>query len=793
MLLHKRVIGAVLTFFLSVPMPGFAETAKVDPMLTLITHKGTDLTIAKRHGILKSAPAGQEPWVGTILRFQGSLSGVESLGGKIRAILGDIATVDIPLSAIHPISQLSNIVYIEAAKKLYPRLDVSAPETGAGSLRSGTPPAWTGNTGRNVIIGVVDSGIDLNHHDFKDATDKTRILFLWDQAATTGTPPSGFGYGNECTKAIIDAGGCSETDTIGHGTHVAGIAAGNGSATGNGKAAFRYIGMAPEADLIIVNSMNDNVATSNAVLDGIAYIQAKAAAIGKSSVINLSLGSDLGPHDGTSGFERALDNSSGVGKVIVGAAGNEADAKIHAGGTVVQSGDTIVGFTLPSGDPGELLDIWYAGADQMGISVSNGTCTTPVVNPGASLFSSQTACGLIQILSSGVNPLNNDREIIVGLTDGTSPLATGAWSFTLSGISITQGRFDGWFQFAGDPANNVQFTTHIDPTITLVDSGTATKPISVAAYNTKKSWDSLSGSWIAPSIVLGDIASFSSRGPKRPCSDATKCPPIQKPEVAAPGSLIMSAFSANTSLSIPDFRDPDGVHIPHEGTSMSAPHLTGAVALLLQAAPTLTSDQIKSLLTSNTKPADSFTGMLPNTTWGFGKLDLQAAFAATPNPPPAAPTGLSATVGDGFVTLRWTANTEPDLDGYNLYRSLTSGTGYAKVTSISYSNASFTDTGLTNGTTYYHMLRAVDTAGTESGDSTETVGAPAVSSSGVKNSSSHGGCGRIQFTDDDRPGSGTVAGDYWVLFFMLLFLCIRRNLRQGSKIAADQKSGLRLR
>lgn len=734
MTVWKKLIGIVSVLLATTVVFGFTgntpTTGKIDPMLSLMTMKGANLKVAKSKGIVKLAPGVTEALVGTILRFKGDLSGVESSGGRIRSVIGDIATVDIPLSAVSKVAQLPNIIYIESAKAVKPRLDLSVPETGADTLRTGAAPNWTGATGKGVVIGIVDTGIDLNHADFKDATGKTRVLYLWDQAATTGTPPSGFNYGtygNECTKAVIDAGSCTASttqDTGGHGTHVAGIAAGNGQATGNGQAAYRYVGMAPEADLVIVNSLNGATAT-NAVLDGIAYIQAKAAALGKPCVINLSLGSHSGPHDGTSNYERALDNASGAGKVIIGAAGNEADSNLHASGTVAQGGSKAVYFEIPTGKEDATLHIWYAGADQMGITVSNEICTTSVVNPGTTDYSLDSSCGLIHIGSSGINPNNGDREIVIQFSSGANSLTTGTWSFTLTGTSITNGRFDAW---SGEDSSDTHFTSDIDTSITLDDSGTATKPISVAAYNTKNTWNSISGAQSDPEITLGDIASFSSRGPRRSCSDTTKCPTVQKPEITAPGNLIMSALSANKASPNADRIDADGVHIALEGTSMATPHVTGAVALLLEAAPTLTSDEIKNILTSNTKAEDSYTGTLPNDTWGYGKMDVAAAYAATSqNLNPAVPGDVIATAGDGQVSISWS----PALGAtsYNIYWSTTSGFTQSNGTKIANVTSPYVHTGLTNETAYYYVVTAVNANG-ESAGSTQVNATPTAPSNG---------------------------------------------------------------
>lgn len=690
--------------------PAFTLSAapnKLDPALMLMKQKGPS-GLNRDQGIMKSTPDGREPLVRTIVRFEGLLSGVESAGGKIRSVIGDIATVDVPLSAIDRMAQLPGVVYIEAARKVRRQLDASVPETGAGGLRSGVPPQWTGSTGRNVVIGIVDTGIDLTHSDFKDSAGQTRVLSLWDQTAPSGTPPPGRAYGNECTKAIIDAGTCPKRGEDWHGTHVAGAAAGNGSATGNGQAAFRYIGMAPEADLVVVQTDDSDAG----VLDGIAYIQEKAAALGKPSVVNLSLGGDLGSHDGTLNYERGLDQATGAGKVIVIAAGNAGASHTHASGTLAPSGSANVGFSIPSALTDTALDFWYAGADQMAVSVThsqNPLCTAKV--SAGEMVSLETPCGLVEIFSSEVLPVNGDREILI-LLRNLQPVATGPWTVTLTGARISNGRFDGWI-FSGGQAS--EFTTHRDPRITLNTSATAGKLISVGAYTTKNAWTTSPGGPQNSTEIVGDISSFSGRGPRRSCSDLSKCPLIQKPELAAPGSLVISALSSTWLLFNPTRRDPDFVHVGLEGTSLSTPHVSGAVALMLQAAPTLTSDEIKSILTANTR-VDSFTGAVPNDDWGFGKLDVQAAFADTPNPPPAAPTGFSSIIGEGAASLSWNANRELDLDGYHLYRSTTSGTGYVKVATLSYRATSFTDAGLTNGTPYFYLLRAVDTKGQESQD-----------------------------------------------------------------------------
>jgi beta-lactam-binding protein with PASTA domain len=481
---------------------------------------------------------------------------------------------------------------------------------------------------------------------------------------------TGFAAGN------LHSSVCTEADEEGHGTHVAGIAAGNGSATGNGKEAYRYIGMAPNASLIVVKTTglsDDNV-------NAVKYIEDKAASLGMPAVVtNISLGYDVGPHDGTSAFEAMLGELTGAGKVVVVAAGNEADTRRHARGTVADKRTENVNLLVQSGLNEVLLDVWYPGSDVFGVKLFGPTpacLTVPAANTfiykGNPTVAFDTACGRVTFMTPATDATNGDNEIIIHMENGASALQSGSWAISLTGAGcgaatcVTNGSFNIWLD-RGFCLNGIcpAFEDHIDANSTVEIPGTATRVITVGSYVTKDSWTSSNGDAFdpgclftlqtepqnCPGVFAGAISSFSSLGPRRACTKVTNpiCTnAIQKPELAAPGEQIMSSYAAGTAREVyfPAGRqpacdasstpppppltskpsicvDPDGQHIIEEGTSMAAPHVTGAVALLLAQNPALTADQVKTALQSTR--TDFFTGATPNNTWGYGKLAVDLA------------------------------------------------------------------------------------------------------------------------------------------------------------------------
>ncbi|MET0415408.1 MAG: DUF4214 domain-containing protein, partial [Actinoplanes sp.] len=315
--------------------------------------------------------------------------------------------------------------------------------------------------------------------------------------------------------------------------------------------------------------------------------------LGRPAVINLSQGDNLGPHDGTSLLERGIDNLlGGPGRAMVKSAGNAAGAGVHAGGTLAANISDDVRFLVPANDTSvDTLDFWYCGPDRIDLRItppSGGP--SAVVSPGTTTTLTLANGNRVFVDSVLNHPNNGDNRIYVQLRPGTAAVVqSGTWTASLTGTAITDGRWHAWVergtsvpQFVGE---------HRNDEVTLSVPGTSAEVITAASYITK-------------GAGVGNLSTFSSRGPTRDGRAA--------PTVAAPGQQILSANSgAGTGAN---------QYLGMSGTSMAAPHVTGAIALLLQAVPELSQRQIVDRLSAGAR-FDIFTGDVPNRDWGAGKMD----------------------------------------------------------------------------------------------------------------------------------------------------------------------------
>lgn len=549
-------------------------------------------------------------------------------GIEVNTHVGRFLTARCPLPLLSQLLDLAGVERVEVAERCEPNLDLSAADVGVNTVRTVQPPSFTGQTGSGVLVGIVDTGIDYSHPDFQKSDGTTRLVSIWDQSGTGASPPAGFTYGSEWLPPAINSAIATEVDVGGHGTHVMGIAGGDGSATGNGQPAFAYVGMAPEADLCVVKT---TFQTAN-IVDGVDYIFRKGAALGKQAVVNLSLGTEAGPHDGTYGIDQMINALTGPGKVVVASAGNSGEDNLHGQVTVSPGAPRSMTLTVPTytKNPGTgndylLFSGWYEGADNISLTIRtpSGTTLGPVVT-GNSLQNQNTADGFLNIFNATTAPSNGDNEIYIEIFDAFSnkPPKSGTWTFTFTPVSLgSTGRMDMYLygNNLGNGSKLAMWSQGLAFGGVVGSPGDADSVICAAAHTTKDCWTAVDGiryCW-NPRPTVGDIASFSSQGPRRDGE--------LKPDLSAPGFGVSSALSSNAAFQTA-LISSDGVHVNLAGTSMSSPHVAGATALLLAQPCWLNAfpSQIKAQLEGMAR-GDAFTGTLPNVIWGHGKLDIAAA------------------------------------------------------------------------------------------------------------------------------------------------------------------------
>lgn len=535
--------------------------------------------------------------------------------GTVTTVAGRVAVLHTQSANLPSVAQLPFVSRIERSWPLTIYLDQSVPDVGANTVWDQVrDPSGRNVTGRGVIVGFVDTGIDVSHPDFTFPNGSTKILYVWDQTIR-GRPPAEYGYGYECTSGDIQARSCPERDTFGHGTHVAGIAASSGRATGN------YTGVAPDASIIFVKSGREIcdggswTFDSSQILDGISYIIKKAAQLGRRAVINLSLGGNIGGHDGSDPWEVGLDEFVKAGTAIVVAAGNQAQDNSHVRGQLVRGANVTFDVSLKESTTDLAIDMWYSSQDEIA-----ATLTTP----SGRTYTIPTLAGDKSANYGNVTSFARTGELGNELyfeANSPAPLPTQGWSVTLSARQISSnGVWDAWVDSASCIFPGAVFLAgdgyQIDQNITIGIPGTAHYVVTVGAYITKTSWRGINGqSFGSSDLRTGGIAPFSSLGPTR---DGR-----MKPDVVAPGMLIASARSNGTAERI---SDSDPFHRILAGTSMAAPHVAGVVALMFQYAPNLQTAALSTIL-RQTARLDLNTGLMAtgSPVWGFGKVDARTA------------------------------------------------------------------------------------------------------------------------------------------------------------------------
>ncbi|TAH38793.1 MAG: hypothetical protein EYC69_13990 [Bacteroidetes bacterium] len=559
----------------------------------------------------------------------------EQSGGKIIAVAGDISSVNIPLKHLPLILRSACVERIEAYPENLKILnDTMRMLTKVDDVHLGTAPLPASYKGKNVLIGYIDSGIDLNHPDFQDSLGNTRVAWLWDMTKpVAANTPQPYGYGQEWNASDIDNGlAISHTgeDEYGHGTYVAGIGSGNGAALGH------FQGVAPESDIMVVSFDFGATDTVSRIVHAISYLFEKANLLGKPCVINASLGDYIGSHDGKdlqSQFISYLINSQ-PGRVVVAAAGNIGLYPFHLGRTSSAGDTTFTWFKYNSGFGAAYVQIFADTADFRQISYAIGVDkiapyfshrgSTPFANVMSTLnnvvtqtiYNGLNRLGVVQTLAT-INAGVYELEIFV------QPDSTNLnWRFTTTG----QGHFDSWsfdweFQNLPSAATFPPIVDYYLPdTFQTIVTGMACLDNVIAVgnyYNTDRHIDVNGTLQISSGDQPGNLAGNSSRGPTR---DGRI-----KPDITAPGHHIISAGVLTQipgMIAAQPYKVAQGAyHITGGGTSASAPVVAGIAALFLEQNPTYTWQGVKDAIL-NCAAHDAFTwGPTPNNAWGYGKAD----------------------------------------------------------------------------------------------------------------------------------------------------------------------------
>lgn len=628
----------------------YAQT-KIDPYLDLDSAQET----AKALSISVIPPtAERKPAADVFIKTSDAdktRAAVHAAGGSVRAEVSGILTASIPADAIFRIAAANEVSFIEAAKPVSKDNDVAMAELGVPEVHAGTglPSSYTGS---GVVIGIIDTGIDYRHDDFQNTDGKSRILNIWDQTRQGGPAPTEIGdsYGTECSAQSIASGSCAMIDVDGHGTHVAGIAAGRDDT---------YGGVAPDANIIVVKydssldlqSGYADAIFSTKICDAAYYVFAKAEALGMPAVVNLSLGTHIGAHDGTSLFEECLGGLTRghAGRALVAAAGNEYSSDptytgIHAGAEVKDS-TVASNFVIRSVTRDRIyyIDLWgTAGSNlSVGLVARSGAL-------GAATRESSDMAGPAETVSGSF--INGQVKYMINATETASALngkqhvgirivldqaLTNPENYSFDLVVSGTGVFDAWL-FPDKPSRSVQFTSVSgsgngdweyvpgDRTKSIAIPATARDVIAVAGYTTRNRWTASALTWTFSGQELGSILNFSSSGPT-----ATPEATGVKPEIAAPGGMIASALSSSATVSAQTLLD-DNQHFLQAGTSMAAPFVAGTIALMFQANPNFTGDDVEGFITQSAY-ADPFVGTAPNDRWGYGKLDILKAMEIAVN------------------------------------------------------------------------------------------------------------------------------------------------------------------
>lgn len=655
---------------------------------------------------------------------------VKNAGGNFKYSVRDISSIMIPANKVMQLASYPGIKRIEGRHGIGNTMDdQSDVNADISPVKLGQSPLPQGYDGSGVVIGIIDDGIDITHPDFKDASGNTRIKYLWSQTDISGGTTPSYGYGQEWDAAAINAGASyiPTTAYFGHGSIVSGIACGDPVIQ------HQYEGVAPKADIIFV-AVDMGANFLNNMVDATEYIYTKAALLGKPCVINASVGTYGGSHDGLDLPAQAINNliTQSNGRSFVAAAGNAGDRFLH----LQYPAEPDSAFTWFRYEPsiGKVYyELWAYKSQFDNLQFALGAdLTSPYTYLGRTNY--------YNILSDfsfsgGFAQLDDTLKTWAGGFIGTVTIQSEIIDTTYHlGISINttntgyfyrliskgSGQFDIWSIPAFTGTSNTVKTVSLPPVSqypevaryrgpvqsqTIVSSFQCSdNVITVANFFNRNTWTDVNGTTQSTTDTVGARGLTSSMGPTR---DGRI-----KPDISAPGNYtfgagllsLMPSFIANSAYKV----GVGGQHILDGGTSMASPVVAGIVALYLERYPTANWKTIKDSLLSTAITDNFTTALVPNIKWGYGKVDafrfLKSADIISCGPCPK-PTNLSVTnITNHSVKLLW--NTQPTSAGYIAYiRVVGSPTWMPKVIGANYGHKVVSN--LLPNTNYEWRVRSV--------------------------------------------------------------------------------------
>lgn len=533
-----------------------------------------------------------------IVKYSGTLEAVRQTARSVTELLNGYAVIVIEEERIGQLAQLPEVEFIEKPKKLYFQTDVGR-QVSCIDIVQDMPLSLRG---KGTLIGIVDSGIDYENAEFRNEDGTTRIVSLWDQSVN-GRPPAGYLAGTEYTREQIDAALATEdkevrrqmvktSDVSGHGTAVAGIAAGNG----RGSEGRRFRGAAPEAELIIVKMgapREGGFPRTTELMRGVDYIVRKAVELRRPVAINISFGNTYGSHDGTSLVERFLNDIADMWKnVIFIGSGNEGASAGHVSGKVRRQISETVELAVQQREPALSIQIWKSYVDEMGVSVisPSGRQAGPFYE---FLGAQRYILGDTELLIyyGEPKPYSVKQEIYLSLLPGKQYIESGVWKIVLTPGRIVDGEYQMWLP---TQTSLNMGTAFLQPNSmsTLTIPSTASLAVTVAAYDAR----------------TFSYADFSGRGPAGMYEGEN----VLKPDIAAPGVRVTAPV-------------PGGGYQSFSGTSFAAPFVTGSAALLMEWGivrgndPYLYGEKVKAYLRKGAKQLAGYERW-PNALLGYGAL-----------------------------------------------------------------------------------------------------------------------------------------------------------------------------